>query len=337
MGKQQELFKGELMEEKLRMYFLNNGYHVTRGVKYNYEGNEITDIDLLLYGRMSIVKREITNVDIKNKKSPKAFERILWAKGVQHLLKFNSCIVATSEKKESVRKYANLHNITLLDGNFLQKLNYQLTDRICEEELLSSFQQIRSYKTFRDQTWKDLYEQSKSRLLDEMDFSGYNTNLIYLRYFLNKLFDPQKKQIALRAIYVFMSHNLLTLDYLLKDIAFLEPEQRRSILGNGFKFGNLGEEGIDRTIDMAIKISGSRYTQSQIKSIINETDINILKDFFAKQEIIKNVFRWSIQFENLAFSVNIDSPNNLNPELKGIIAIFLDYFGINRVEFFKAI
>ena len=38
MEKQTELFKGELMEEKLRLYFLNNGYYVARGIKYVFEG-----------------------------------------------------------------------------------------------------------------------------------------------------------------------------------------------------------------------------------------------------------------------------------------------------------
>ena len=61
MEKQTELFKGELMEEKLRLYFLNNGYYVARGIKYVFEGNEITDIDLFLYGRVS--KKLLENTD----------------------------------------------------------------------------------------------------------------------------------------------------------------------------------------------------------------------------------------------------------------------------------
>src|SRR5665648_540774 len=122
MEKQTELLKGELMEEKLRTYFLNNGYYVARGVKYNFEGNEITDIDLFLYGRVSSLSRIRTNVDIKNKKSPKAFERILWAKGLQELLDFDNCVVATTDKKDVLRKFGLKHNTIILDGNFPSRI-----------------------------------------------------------------------------------------------------------------------------------------------------------------------------------------------------------------------
>lgn len=335
MENQQELFKGELMEEKLRIYFLNNGYYVVRGIKYSFEGNEITDIDLMLYGRFSTLSRERTNVDIKNKKSPKAFERILWTKGVQELLSFDNCVVATMDRKDSVKKYAKKHNITLLDGSFLQKLSYTLIDRISEEELFTMFSSITSYKEYPNQNWRNLYEKSKSSLLEELDFSGYNTNLILLEYFFNKFFDPQKKEIALRAIYIFLSHNLLILDYILKDIAFLEIEERKSVLGNGFKYGNLGEDGLKRTIDMAIKISNSKYTSSQIKKIVDEIEVDILKEYFSKQDTIKNLFKWAISFEKMAFSKDLIHPNNLEIELKSMLAIFLDYFKINRKSFFE--
>lgn len=332
---QSSLFKGELMEEKLRIYFLNNGYYVVRGIKYSFKGNDITDLDLFLYGRVSTLTRELTNVDIKNKKSPKAFERILWTKGVQQLLNFNNCVVATMDKKPATREYASKHNITLLDGSFLQKLNYQLTDRISEEEILILFSNNFSYKTFNRKSWKDLYEESKSRLLDQLDFSGYNYNLILLKYFAYKIFDPQKKDVAIRIIYAFLSHNLLTLDYIMKDISFLEPEERKSIIESGLKYGNLGRDGIQKTLEMAIKISNSTTTATQINKAIDDTNVDSLKEFFTRQEIIKNLFKVSIKFENLAYAKSITHPNFLDPELKNILAILIDYFDISRKKFFE--
>src|SRR6266850_4219848 len=132
------LFKGELMEERLRMYFLSLGYYVARGVKFRYENIEITDIDLFLYGRSSIVTRVRINVDIKNKKSPQAFERILWANGLMKLLGFDSCIVATSDRRPIIQTFGQLHNTTILDGAFLPKLSSDhLNERFTEEELLA--------------------------------------------------------------------------------------------------------------------------------------------------------------------------------------------------------
>ncbi|WP_321518938.1 hypothetical protein [uncultured Bacteroides sp.] len=334
MENQTELFKGELMEEKLRFYFLNNGYYVARGVKYNFDGNEITDIDLFLYGRVSSLSRVRTNVDIKNKKSPKTFERILWAKGLQELLKFDNCVVATTDKKDVFRKFGLKHDTIILDGNFLQKLTYETNSRLAEEDLLTQFSLIKCYKQFMNQTWKSIYETSKSRLLDELDFSGYNSTLIYLEYFLKSCFDRQKKDIALRASFIILSHSLLILDYILKDIAFLEPIQRKEMLSDGFKYGNLGIEGVNKTIEMAVKIASSKMTVNEIKKALDTTEMDILKEYFSKSETTKNIFKWSLAFERLAFQKEIVMPKDLDTELKGTLAIMLDFFKINRKDFF---
>ena len=74
--------KGFEMEEQLRNYFMQSGYFVVRGVPFVYEGFDVTDIDLWLYSRESSLTRNITIVDVKNKKTPQAIERIFWAKGL---------------------------------------------------------------------------------------------------------------------------------------------------------------------------------------------------------------------------------------------------------------
>ena len=335
MTNQGQLFKGELMEEKLRMYFLNSGYYVARGIKYNFEGNEITDIDLFLYSRSSSLSRERINVDIKNKKNPKAFERILWTKGLKELLSFDKCVVATIDKRETIRNYGLKHKVIILDGTFLQKLNYDTSKRLNEEELFNILTKYKSYKTYRNQSWKNLYEKSKSRILNELDFSGFNSSILDLRYFLNKCFDQQKKEIALRASYIVLSHSLLILDYILKDIAFLEPNLRKEHLKNGFKYGNLGRDGVHRTIDMAVKMTGAKVSANEIKKSLEADDIAVFIEYFSKVETIKSIFKWSLHFEEIAFNKVFINPNNLEPELKGILALFLDYFEINRKRFFS--
>ncbi|MFD2962501.1 MULTISPECIES: hypothetical protein [Olivibacter] len=330
-----ELFKGELMEEKLRMYFLQNGYYVARGVKYTYENNEITDLDLFLYGRVSIMTRERTNVDLKNKKNPKAFERILWAKGLQNVLDFDNCVVGTMDRKESVKNFARLNAVTLLDGSFLQKLNYKLDDRLSEEEFMNIAGQFSSLKEFSNANWKNLYERSKSKLLNELDYSGFNSTLLLIKYFINNFFNIQKKETSIRLIYVIISHSLVILDYILKDIAFLEIETRREHLSNGFKYGNLGEAGITNTVEMAVKISGSKMTSEQIKNSLDKSNFNILSEYFAKAENIKNIFKFAILFEEIAFNRSVVAPDFLPLELKSIVAVFLDYFEINRKKFFS--
>ncbi len=90
--------KGEVMEELLRDYFMQAGYYVVRGVPFVYEGFDITDIDLWLYSRTSSISREITIVDIKNKKTPQAIERIFWTKGLAEAVGAGNAIVASTEK-----------------------------------------------------------------------------------------------------------------------------------------------------------------------------------------------------------------------------------------------
>lgn len=335
MENQESLFKGELIEEKLRLYFINNGYYVARGVKYNFKDQEITDIDLFLYGRTSSLSRERINVEIKNKKSPKAFERILWAKGLQGLLQFEQCVVATTDKREIIREYGKKHNTIILDGNFLQRISYALGDRLAEEEFLDLIGEIKSFNQFKNQTWRTIYETSKSKLLDELDFSGFNSSMILVKYFLSKCFDAQKKYTALRCAYITLSHLLIIIDYIMKDIAFLEIQERKEYLNNGLKYGNLGKEGVNTTIDLAVKLSNSAATAYSIKKSLESTDFELLKEYFSKQEVSKTFFSLAIDFEKKAFYKSIISPNNLDNNLKSFLAILLDHFKINRKTFFE--
>jgi len=336
-NEQPSLFKGELMEEKLRQYFLNNGYYASRSVKYNYKDQEITDIDIYLYGRLSSLSRERINVDLKNKKNPKAFERILWAKGVQSLLNFENCIVATMDKREVIRDFCSKNGVILLDGSFLQKLSFNAAERLTEEDFISLISEYKSFKTFYNVNWKNLYEASKSRLINEMDFSGFNANLGLLKYFYLKCLERQKRDAALRCTYLILSHNILMLDFILKDVAFLEPVLRRETLNDGFKFGNLGRDGVNRTIDLAVKIANSALSTSTIKKQLESKTTDILADFFSKADVSKKMFSWSIELEKLAFSKAILKPAELEPSLKSVFFVFLDYFEINRKDFLVTI
>ncbi len=331
------LFKGEMMEELLRNYFLNLGYFVVRGVKYRYSENDITDVDLFLYGRVSSLSREKINVDVKNKKTPQAFERILWANGLKKLLDFDSCIVATTDQRPVIHSFGEIHHTTILDGNFLSKLRSSETnDRINEEELFQLLSSHKSYKTFHNKDWKYIYELSKSRLLTELDFSGFNSSLNVLIYFIEKqITDKQKQEASLRMFYLVLSHLLVIIDYILKDIIFLDQPNKEKKLSDGFKFGNLGKEGVDRIINMAIQISGKKSAGSVLKSL-DDIPTDILKDYFSKNENAKNIFNWAKEFESHGFSKTLTTPDKLSSNLKGIISVLLDYFSIDRRKYFNS-
>ena len=115
------------MEEALRAYFFQAGYFVVRGVPYRLDGEDVTDIDLWLYERPGASTRRRIIVDIKNRKSPKASERIIWAKGLQAALGVDGAFVATTDKRPSTRRLSKALNITLLDGDAVAKLTYSET------------------------------------------------------------------------------------------------------------------------------------------------------------------------------------------------------------------
>lgn len=336
MTNSQNVMKGELMEELIRNYFINSGYYVVRGVKYRYENNDITDVDLYLYGRSSSITRQRINVDIKNKKSPQAFERILWANGLRELLGFDSCIVATTDQRPVVNKFAQLHKTLILDGAFLAKMrSNSYPNRLSEEELTIRFSKYKSFKTFGNKDWRYIFEESKSRLLSEQDFSGFNSALININYFIDKIItDPQKIEDSTRMVYLIISHLLITIDFILKDVAFLDAAEKEKKLSDGFKFGNLGKEGVDKIISIAIKISGTKSANYFLKSL-ESSSIDILKDFFSKNENSKNLFNWARQFENIGYTREFINPENLEPSLKGFISLLLDYFVIERKKFFS--
>jgi len=331
------LSKGEFMEEQLRIFFLEAGYYVLRGAKYKYEGLDVTDVDLFLYARPSGTIRHRINVDIKNKRSPQAFERILWANGLKQLLRFDGCMVATTDKKKNVSEFARKHDTTILDGDFLSKVkSLPINERIVEEELTSALAQHKSYKTFANKDWRKIYEESKSRLLSEMDYSGLNTLLATLRYFLEKvLVDEQKRIHAIRMAYILSSYILITLDYILKDISFSDIKERELQISNGLKFGNLGADGTDKLLSIISKISGPRASNQFYKSLDSIQD-DMFREFFARNENANNLFLWARKFENIGFSKTITVPDEIDSQLKGVLAILIDYCGIERKRFFSA-
>ena len=111
--------KGPALEELVRAYFARQGFFALRSVPLQYEENDVTDLDVWLYARQSATTRVRAIVDVKNKKSPKAFERVLWVKGLQTVMKCDRAIVATTDSSPSLLRFAQSQNIAVLSKDFL--------------------------------------------------------------------------------------------------------------------------------------------------------------------------------------------------------------------------
>jgi hypothetical protein len=218
-----EVNKGQKMEETLRIYFLKSGYYVIRGVPFKYKDFDITDIDLWLYNRTSPVSREISIVDVKNKKTPLAIERIFWTKGLQIAVKANNALVATTDKRKDVKEFGKDLNVFVLDGNFLDKIKKyeaQLDSRLTNEDF---FTMIDNYSLGKlDGNWKGKLSESVSLLALGLNFDNVNKLIENARFFASQvLIKPSQKEVALRCFYKICSCIAVNIDYLQRDLSFL--------------------------------------------------------------------------------------------------------------------
>jgi len=335
MATEIKLLKGEYMEEKLKRFFLKNGFFVVRGLKFAFDGFEVTDIDLWLYSRPSFMSRERTIVDIKNKKTPQAIERIFWTKGLKEVLKVDECIVATTERRNTVRNFGRMNGVTVLDGGFLKKLPDLDESRLSEEHFTHMLKMSETQESLND--YSKRYERMKRILLGNLDFGAFNSLLQESRYFyIQILTNPIQRIDACRLLYCSLSFMLIVLDFVMKDLSNLDDGERKARLQDGFKYGSSGRAGIEKTLDLAIKLSNQPASKKQeFLAIYEELPTELLKEYFGKFDNTNRLFRQAVLFENAGFSSTFVNPLNIDTDVRSIISLFLDFHNINRRHFFE--
>lgn len=333
------LGKGEMAEEALRRYFLEQGYFVVRSLHFTYNQIDITDIDLWLYDRASPFTRERTNVDIKNKNNPQAFERIIWAKGLQLTLKLERTIVATTSTRKEARDFGLKNDVIIIDGNLLSDLLKKgiNLDRITEEDFLLNIVNQSSGKGEHD--WKGRYIASKGRLLNKFNFDGCNEYLREINYFFEQsVLRADSTLTSLRLFYINIAFFLICIDFMMKNYISLEQKSRMEFLSNGFNYGERGKERTESITNAAIKLASSVIANPSIaKTLEIEVDkqtkrrpVEILAEFFSKNENMNSLFKNAKLFEYFSYSQTISSPSHLPVELQSIIALLADFLKMDR-------
>lgn len=334
-----DLNKGARTEELLRQYFLSLGFFVARGVKFRFQEIEATDVDLWLYMRPSSLSRERLNVDIKSKSSPKAIERVVWAKGLQSMLELDGCVVATTAKGSTVKDFADLHRVCLLDGNFVSRLT-MTPDRLSEEGLALEATTDRDDKLSGG--WIRRLEEAKTRLLFGLDFDGCNSWLEDCRFFFEQCIIGAHRSAACRFSYICLSHLLIGLDYASRSLALEDREQRRTKLDNGFRYGQRGKAHFDETLLMAERLVGATTASSTsvthtIRDQLGSLKTELLSEFFSRPEIMKNLFSLAKGFERSGYSNAFIRPSTLPTEHQSVLGVLLDYHGVERRRFYDSL
>lgn len=338
--------KGSEMEERLRAYFLSLGYYVLRGVKFQFNNFDVTDIDLWLYSRPTSISRERCNVDIKNKKTPQALERIFWAKGVQRVLGLDRAIVATTDTRPDVLNFGLAHEVTVLDGAFLGRLEKSprgSSTRLSEEQFLECLDRASLGRIGGD--WKNGYEFSKARVLSSLDFDGANQ---YLREVLAVLdvhmAGPTEGQAALRLAYANVGMFLVVVDYLMQACLTLDFDGRKAFLTEGFRYGTSGKGASERIVRVAAKLASAATgdatplaaVQRELDAQFVEVRAEVLGEFFAKAGAQGAVFSAAKEFEAAAYSADVPAPAALTSVAQSTLGALSDHFGRDRKRVFGA-
>jgi len=344
MGKQSAFGKGHAMEEALRSYFLKAGYYVVRDVPFVYEGFDITDVDLWLYGRASSVSREITIVDVKNRRTPQAMERIFWVQGLKQATKANSAVVATTDRRQEVKDFGRDLGVLVLDGFFLAKLaksDNPTVHRLAEEELISRIDQHSLGKL--DGDWKGRVLLCKSLLPRGLSFDNCNEWFSHAKFFAEQsVIRPTQRETALRCLYLVCSLIAIAVDFLLREFSFLDQAERSALIKDGFTYGSKGSSGMKKVLNVALRLveehapdgpSISKQMSSSVERQLASLNTVILGEYFSKTDVAKTLFTVARELENLAMQRGFASHATASVETRGMLSCLLDYWGIDRVMF----
>lgn len=341
-----ELDKGYKAEELLRNYFLQAGYYVVRGVPFVYEGFDVTDIDVWLYGRASSVSREITIVDSKNKKTPQAIERIFWVQGLKLATKATNAIVATNDRRQAVKDFGKEMGIPVLDGLFLGKLKkFEDTSRLTEEEY---FKKIDDYALSKmDGDWRGRMQASKSLLAKGLSFDSCNEWLLNGRFFAEQVITkPNQREVALRSLYLICSYVAVAIDYILREYSFLEQAERSTLIKDGFSYGSKGSSGFKKILNVTMGLVEqhakdglliSKQVRSSVDNQLAMSNTEILGDFFSKNEVAKTLFTVAKELEALAMQRNFLSHSTSSVELRSLLLCLIDFWAMDRVLFSESL
>lgn len=332
----QQPLKGPAGEEALRNYFLSIGYFAVRGCKFTFNRFDVTDIDLWLYARSSPLQRERICVDIKNKKTPQALERIFWAKGLQTVLELDACIVATTDSRPDVREFGLEHDVQVLDGKFLSRLTKSArsqNERITEEAFEAEIEQGSLGRLSGD--WRGRYWDSKSRLLHSLNFDGCNAWLEDIGYLLRQIASGLKPW---RLLYATCSHLLIAVDFILREHITADHDQRRQAVERGIRYGVAGQAFTEKVGRMAAALVESVAAQPGLSETVRReledqaanVRADMLAEFFAKSISGTGFFGVALELEAAAFSPQVVMPSILSSAAQSVVGVLADFSAVDR-------
>lgn len=332
--------KGPALEELVREYFSKQGYFALRSVPFRYEGEDVTDLDVWLYSRQAASARIRGLVDVKNKRSPKAFERVLWVKGLQNALSCDRAFVATTDGNPAVVRFASSQKISVLTKGFLNRLEKRLdTDnRLTLEAFVELINTNAAHK--QDGNWVRVLEDAKSAVASLNGFSAFNRTMIAFRFFSERAeVRMQHKDIAIRCALFSAALACVALDGALERYVFEEAEGRYEGLEDGVMFGDSGDGRAKKSLEGALiavseGMENGRAIAAKAKDHLHKRlealRADVIAEHFHRESNAQHLFLVAKELEEAAHSNKAMEGCELSLEARSILGVFADFAGIKR-------
>lgn len=328
------------MEELVRAYFARQGFFALRSVPFQYEENDVTDLDTWLYARQSATTRVRAIVDVKNKKSPKAFERVLWVKGLQTVMKCDRAIVATTDSSQSLLRFAQSQNIAVLSKDFLDKLAKKLDidERLTLEELADLIQQNPGHK--QDGDWLRILGDAKSAVASLPGFPAFNRAMFAFRFFGERVeVRVQHREVALRCALLSAAIACVALDIGLERFVFSDVDTRHEGLINGVIFGDSGDGRIQASIQTALEALSegmqngkaiAAQARQQLERRLEGVRAEVIAEYFMREHHAQHLFSAARELEAAAHTSGDPKRFVMSLETRSILGVFADFIGVKR-------
>lgn len=342
-----DLDKGGLAEEALRLYFQQLGAFVVRGVKVRAGRDLVTDIDLWVYTRASVHARHIAIVDIKNKKRAKGYERLIWLKGLQAAIGADEAIVASTASADDLAPFAARIGLKLLSPQVFKAVIGRYSnagDRLSSEELEKMW---RSVKLDKGENLASRMEANFVEIGLGLSFSALNVFIDEAAQLLMYSNDHERTPGSVaRAVLMCSALVALAADYVGRNTAFGDQENRRAYFRDGLLFGSAADGTSSRMLGFAERVvtdyldrtgAAASTIRAGFQRSIENLPIGPFVDYFSRPAAGRELIDAASQLEAAAFSCAAPSYVNLPPEGKTIVGLLIDYAGLDRRKFLRPV
>lgn len=332
--------KGDNFEELVRAYFASQGFFALRTVWLTSEDDDVTDIDVWLYGRQNGGARTRAVVDAKNKKTPKAYERILWTRGLQLSLSYDRAIVATTASSVAAKRFAEKQNVDLLTSDFLRNWSPEAGtfSRLTLEEFESKIRDYSDQK--QDGDWLAKIKSTKSGLISIADYPAFNKATSNFAFFGERVATrPRYAEQALRSAYLCASVSCIALDSAIEHLKFLSHEERYQKIYDGVTYGDAGDGRVKLNMDLVFKIMSqslpngrvlAQQTKNAFSDMFKGVKGEMIAEFFSKEQNSRFLFNAGRELEERAHARLPQDISNLSVETKSVLGVLSDFAGVRR-------